>query len=195
MTAHYDVNDRPVDCDTGAAIDKFVPAQISNTWIYRNGTKAGWGWLDYFSTYKRYFVPASRFVFVVSNFTPGAAGGRRSGKDAPGRMALKQGYLPGYQPFKDAKAISTPHLKVFLQNTGSQMFCENANIFTSQASYKSEVRMPAGRGDSWWRIVIPLSDFKCNKDGAYPHQLDRIDFQNTKAEPARFCLANLQILR
>jgi len=53
----------------------------------------------------------------------------------------------------------------------------------------------AGRGDSWWRVVIPVSDFACKKDGAYLHQLDRIDFQNVKAEPARFCLANLRILR
>jgi hypothetical protein len=56
MTVFCNNNNRPVDCESGAPIEKFIPGHISRDWIYRNGTKAGWGWLDYFSTFKKYFV-------------------------------------------------------------------------------------------------------------------------------------------
>lgn len=53
-----------MDCESGAPIEKFLPGHISNDWIYRNGTKAGWGWLDYFSTFKKYFVPGQEWELV-----------------------------------------------------------------------------------------------------------------------------------
>eukprot|EP00882_Tetradesmus_deserticola_P029331 GHRQ01032846.1.p1 GENE.GHRQ01032846.1~~GHRQ01032846.1.p1 ORF type:complete len:418 (+),score=138.10 GHRQ01032846.1:407-1660(+) len=193
---------RPVNCETGKPLSTFVPGYISKDVIYSNGVKAGWDWFPYFASYKRLAVPGVTPSKTAATCVDLAENGGLS-------FHVKQGYLPGYQPFAGVTAIqltlkanpksnsrdqtATPKnepvdLKFFLHNFETKKFC-NSDVRTGQHMTK---RLSA---DGWFQFTIPLSAFKCDYDGALPHQLDRIDLQNTKVQHASFCLGELRLLR
>uniref|UniRef100_A0A383WGT9 Expansin-like EG45 domain-containing protein n=1 Tax=Tetradesmus obliquus TaxID=3088 RepID=A0A383WGT9_TETOB len=192
---------RPVDCETGQPLPTFTPGFISKDVIYSNGTKAGWNWFPYFSAYKRYAVPGRTLKKTAATCVELTENGGLS-------FHVKEGNQPGYQPFAGVTAIqltlrsnsndkspdktATPKnepvdLKVFLQNYESKKYC-NSDARTGQFVTQS-------LGDGWFSYKIPLSAFKCDYEGALPHQLTRIDLQNTKVLHAAFCLGELRLLR
>ena len=81
------------------------------------------------------------------------------------------------------------NLKVFIKAGEGESYC-NSELFTGNYGTGSPPR--AG---GWVRYVVPFEDFKCDYEGALPHQVDRIDLQNVSKLPAEFCLADFQLLR
>lgn len=81
---------------------------------------------------------------------------------------------------------------MYLQNEEGKKYC-NAEVFLNATKPDSTTRGPLG--SNFYTFKVPLSQFKCDYEGAFLKDITNISFENANERRAYVCIARVTILR
>ena len=87
---------------------------------------------------------------------------------------------------KASSLLQVPPLKLFLLNPSTNRYCAwepNLNSVTTTSQ----------SGD-WYLLNVPMTSFGCQNVGMPLEELEQLEFQNTAANDALFCIADLKLV-